>query len=76
MFDFILKNIPSEIYRHIFLFLNPISKPSISQSLININWCSQCGEYLKNIYYLNGLKNDYICLECYQFNDRQINSSS
>ena len=76
MSEFILKNVPLEIYQYIFHFLNPISKPVVCPSLININWCSRCGEYLKGVYYLNYQTNDYICLECYQFNNRQINSSS
>lgn len=76
MSEFILKNISPEIYRHIFQFLNPISKPSVSPSLININWCSQCGEYLQSVHYLNEQKNDYICLECYQFNEKKYNGSS
>ena len=73
MSDIIIKLIPLEIYQHIFTFLNPISKSSICSSLININWCSQCGEYLRIVYYFNCQENDYICKECYQFNESQDN---
>lgn len=71
MSEFILKKVPIEIYQYIFHFLNPISKPVVCTSLINISWCSLCGEYLRDIYFLNSQMNDYICVECYQFNDRQ-----
>lgn len=71
MSEIIIRKIPPEIYQYIFTFLNPISKATVSSSLININWCSQCGEYLQSVYYLNYQEQDYICRECYLFNDHQ-----
>lgn len=75
MSDIFLKNLPPEIYRHIFHFLNPISKPILSVSLLNLNWCTQCGEYLQE-HYLNSSKSDYICLKCYNFNEQLYYSVS
>jgi len=63
----ILKNIPPEISRYIYRFLNPISCALTSETLMNINWCSQCGEFLLE-HYLNKTKDDYICLPCFYLN--------
>ena len=68
MSEIIIRKIPPEIYQYIYTFLNPIAKASICPSLVNINWCSQCGEYLRSVYYLNYHEHDYICRECYLFN--------
>lgn len=71
MSEIIIKRVPPEIYQYIFTFLNPISKALVCSSLVNINWCSQCGEYLRNVYYFNYQERDYICRECYLFNKHQ-----
>ena len=67
-------DLPDELYRHIYKYLNPISKASICFSLVNLNWCNKCGEYLKNVYYLDYFSCDYICQECYIFNGFYSNS--
>ena len=54
--------LPEELYRYIYTFLNPISKP-FDITINNLFFCERCGENLKN----NGnwyllLDNDIECL--------------
>jgi len=62
-----MNNLPHEIYRHIFSFINPIFSPKLYQS--SHLWCFKCGEFLINSEWIvictpNAGYIDYSCKHC------------
>ena len=73
-----MKNIPEEIYRLIYSYVNPISKPTKIKR--NIVWCKKCGEILRDgDWYINVSNVDYFmsytCKNCNNDNIYEFDES-
>ena len=60
----LLYNLPPELQRYIYMFLNSITKPVTKKS--KLNWCEKCGEILVNGDWFMSFSNEepYLVYEC------------
>ena len=60
----LLYNLPPELHRYIYMFLNPITTPYKKKS--RVNWCDNCGENLEDGDWFMSFGNEepYIIYEC------------